>query len=82
MYKEAQALSEEVLEVYPDDDAAKANAKAAKNSLSFRSKGMAQAVPMVALRPNLCVLACAMAHGEVARTTFGFPLSRDVVEDG
>ena len=47
MYKEAMTLSEEVLEVFPDDEAAVANARAAKNSLAFRSKGMAQAVPMV-----------------------------------
>jgi len=45
MYKEAMSHSAEVLKVYPDDDAAIANAKAAKNSLAFRSKGMAQAVP-------------------------------------
>jgi hypothetical protein len=52
MYKEAMTLSEEVLEVFPGDEAAIANAKAAKNSLTFRSKGMAQAVPMVS--PLLC----------------------------
>lgn len=47
MYKEAMSHSNEVLKVYPDDDAAIANARAAKNSLAFRSKGMAQAVPEV-----------------------------------
>ena len=47
MYREAEALSLEVLKVYPDDDAAMANAKAARNSLNFRSKGMAQAMPEV-----------------------------------
>jgi hypothetical protein len=49
MYKEAQQLSTEVLKAYPTDDAALANLKAAKNSLSFRSKGMAQAMPEVSL---------------------------------
>jgi len=47
MYKEAMSLSDEVLKAYPNDDAAKSNFKAAKNSLAFRSKGMAQAVPEV-----------------------------------
>ena len=47
MYKEAEKLSKEVLEVFPGDDAAAANAKAARNSINFRSKGMAQAVPEV-----------------------------------
>jgi len=45
MYKEAASLSQEVLDVYPDDEAAKANLKAAKNSLAFRSKGTDQAIP-------------------------------------
>jgi hypothetical protein len=49
MYKEAQTLSEEVLELYPDDEAAKANAKAAKNSLAFRSKAAGMAIPVLLL---------------------------------
>lgn len=52
MYKEAETLSSEVLKAYPNDDAALANMKAAKNSLSFRSKGMAQAMPEVSLFPK------------------------------
>ena len=49
MYKEAASLSQEVLDVYPDDEAAKANLKAAKNSLAFRSKGTDQAIPVLLL---------------------------------
>ena len=47
MYREAQTLSEEVLKVLPGDDAAQANARAARNSLQFRSKGLDQAFPEV-----------------------------------
>ena len=47
MYREAEKLSEEVLKVYPRDEAAKANAMAARNSMKFRSNGMAQAMPEV-----------------------------------
>ena len=38
MYTEAQTLSRQVLAVFPDDEAAKANLKAAKNSLEMRSR--------------------------------------------
>jgi hypothetical protein len=37
MYLEAEKLSEEVLEVYPRDEAAQSNAVAARNSMTLRS---------------------------------------------
>jgi hypothetical protein len=47
MYREAETLSEEVLKVYPRDEAAEANAKAARNSMKFRSTGLFEEKPEV-----------------------------------
>ena len=45
MYREAEKLSLEVLKVFPNDDAARSNAKAARSSLQLRAKQSQQAFP-------------------------------------
>ena len=48
MYTEAQTLSRQVLAVFPDDEAAKANLKAATNSLEMRSRQAGGQAPALA----------------------------------
>lgn len=43
MYLEAEKLSQEVLAVYPRDEAAQSNAVAARNSMTLRSHGVGRA---------------------------------------
>ena len=50
MYLEAEKLSEEVLEVYPRDEAAQSNAAAARNSMTLRSHSVGRVVPEVRSR--------------------------------
>ena len=45
MYREAEKLSLEVLKLFPNDDAARSNAKAARSSLQLRAKQSQQAFP-------------------------------------
>lgn len=52
MYLEAEKLSEEVLEVYPRDEAAQSNAVAARNSMTLRSHGVGRVVPEVTARSS------------------------------
>jgi hypothetical protein len=52
MYLEAEKLSQEVLEVYPRDEAAQSNAAAARNSIKLRSHAMGRVVPEVTARSS------------------------------
>jgi hypothetical protein len=52
MYLEAEKLSQEVLEVYPRDEAAQSNAVAARNSMTLRSHGVGRVAPEVTARSS------------------------------
>ena len=60
MYLEAEKLSEEVLEVYPRDEAAQSNALAARNSMTLRSHSVGRVVPEVTARSSPVCAASAL----------------------
>ena len=60
MYLEAEKLSQEVLEVYPRDEAAQSNAAAARNSIKLRSHAMGRVVPEVTARSSPVCAASAL----------------------